>query len=173
MFWICSGQFSHARLSHSTSPFLPPCLADLTPSNKTQFKGAVDFQKASPIGRYIRFGVRLVANCLSEWVPCVFPSLSCMFTSAIQRTLYPACATSHTSCSEHGMAAICNGITAFGGLIPYCGTFLNFIGYAQGAVRVSALSHFRVIYVGAFFASLLAAWMDDPTRSQRCAFLSY
>jgi transketolase len=32
--------------------------ADLTPSNKTHWKGAVDFQKETPIGRYMRFGVR-------------------------------------------------------------------------------------------------------------------
>jgi len=32
--------------------------ADLTPSNNTHFKGAVDFQKGSPEGRYLRFGVR-------------------------------------------------------------------------------------------------------------------
>jgi len=32
--------------------------ADLTPSNNTHFKGAQDFQKANPAGRYIRYGVR-------------------------------------------------------------------------------------------------------------------
>jgi transketolase len=32
--------------------------ADLTPSNNTHFKGAEDFQKSSPAGRYIRYGVR-------------------------------------------------------------------------------------------------------------------
>lgn len=48
---------------------------------------------------------------------------------------------------EHGMAAISNGIFAHGGIRPYCATFLNFIGYALGAVRVSALSHFGIIYV--------------------------
>ena len=32
--------------------------ADLTPSNNTRFKGAVDFQKDSNIGRYFRYGVR-------------------------------------------------------------------------------------------------------------------
>jgi transketolase len=48
---------------------------------------------------------------------------------------------------EHGMAAICNGMAAYGGIIPYCSTFLNFIGYALGAVRLSAISHFPVIYV--------------------------
>ena len=48
---------------------------------------------------------------------------------------------------EHAMAAICNGIAAYGGFIPFCATILNFIGYAQGAVRLSALSHFQVIYI--------------------------
>ncbi|MCD4831781.1 MAG: transketolase [Anaerohalosphaeraceae bacterium] len=32
--------------------------ADLTPSNNTQFKGVKDYQKDSPSGRYIRYGVR-------------------------------------------------------------------------------------------------------------------
>ena len=45
------------------------------------------------------------------------------------------------------MAAICNGMAAHGGIIPYCATFLNFTGYALGAVRISALSRFRVLYV--------------------------
>jgi transketolase len=45
------------------------------------------------------------------------------------------------------MAAICNGIAAHGGLIPYCATFLNFMGYALGAVRITALSRYRVLYV--------------------------
>lgn len=45
------------------------------------------------------------------------------------------------------MAAICNGMAAHGGFIPYCATFLNFTGYALGAVRISALSRFRVLYV--------------------------
>ncbi len=48
---------------------------------------------------------------------------------------------------EHGMAAICNGMAAYGGLIPYCATFLNFISYGIGAVRLSALSGFRVLYI--------------------------
>jgi transketolase len=48
---------------------------------------------------------------------------------------------------EHGMAAISNGIAAYGALIPFNATFLNFIGYAMGAVILSALSHLRVIYI--------------------------
>ncbi|EDQ91115.1 uncharacterized protein MONBRDRAFT_20362 [Monosiga brevicollis MX1] len=48
---------------------------------------------------------------------------------------------------EHAMAAVCNGMAAHGGIIPFGATFLVFTGYAFGAVRLSALSHFRVIYV--------------------------
>lgn len=80
--------------------------ADLTPSNLTSLKCSGDFQRDSPAGRYVRFGVR-----------------------------------------EHAMAAICNGLYAHGGMRPFCATFLNFIGYALGAVRLSALSRFGVIYI--------------------------
>jgi len=85
--------------------------ADLTGSNFTRWKTAVDFQPASTglgsyAGRYFRFGVR-----------------------------------------EHGMAGICNGLAAYGALLPFGATFLNFISYALGAVRLSALSGLRVINI--------------------------
>lgn len=48
---------------------------------------------------------------------------------------------------EHGMAAITNGLAAFGGIVPFAATFLNFIGYAAGATRLSSLSHLRVLYI--------------------------
>jgi len=48
---------------------------------------------------------------------------------------------------EHGMCAISNGIAAYNGLVPFASTFLTFVGYALGAMRVAALSHFRVIYI--------------------------
>eukprot|EP00299_Pterocystis_sp_00344_P016777 c8416_g1_i2.p1 GENE.c8416_g1_i2~~c8416_g1_i2.p1 ORF type:complete len:670 (+),score=179.46 c8416_g1_i2:43-2052(+) len=54
----------------------------------------------------------------------------------------------HFGVREHGMAAICNGIAAYGmNFVPFGATFLNFIEYALGAVRVCALSYFRVIWV--------------------------
>ncbi|KAJ2818750.1 Transketolase [Coemansia erecta] len=85
--------------------------ADLTGSNLTRWKDAVDFQPeptglGNYGGRYLRFGVR-----------------------------------------EHGMAAICNGMAAYGGVIPFASTFLNFISYAAGASRLSALSKLRVLYI--------------------------
>jgi len=48
---------------------------------------------------------------------------------------------------EHAMVSICNGMFAYGGLRPYCATFLVFTGYALGAMRVSALSKFGIIFV--------------------------
>ncbi len=63
---------------------------------------------------------------------------------------------------EHAMAAICNGMVAYGAIVPFCGTFLNFIGYALGAVRLSALSHFRVLYVATHDSIGLGE--DGPTH---------
>ncbi|ORZ38088.1 Transketolase, thiamine diphosphate binding domain-domain-containing protein, partial [Catenaria anguillulae PL171] len=48
---------------------------------------------------------------------------------------------------EHAMAAICNGLHAYGFFVPFGATFLNFISYAVGASRLSALSHHQVIYI--------------------------
>lgn len=97
------------------TPTLPDLLggsADLTGSNLTKVKGAIDFQPedtglGSYKGTYIRYGVR-----------------------------------------EHGMGAIANGIAAYGGIIPFIGTFMNFVSYASGAVRLAALSKHQVIWVG-------------------------
>lgn len=48
---------------------------------------------------------------------------------------------------EHAMFGICNGISAFAGLIPFASTFLNFISYGLGSVRLSCLSRQQVIYI--------------------------
>ncbi|RKO96688.1 transketolase, partial [Caulochytrium protostelioides] len=48
---------------------------------------------------------------------------------------------------EHGMMAICNGIHAYGGLIPFGSTFFNFISYGAGALRLSALTGHQVLYI--------------------------
>src|SRR5205814_2306977 len=100
--------------------------ADLTGSNLTRWKAAVDFQPPSTglgdyTGRYIRFGVR-----------------------------------------EHGMGAILNGLAAYGTIIPYGGTFLNFVSYGAGAVRLSALSRVRVIWVATHDSIGLGE--DGPTH---------
>jgi transketolase len=53
----------------------------------------------------------------------------------------------HYGVREHAMGAIMNGIAHHKGLIPYGGTFLVFTDYCRPAIRLSALSEERVIYV--------------------------
>ncbi|WP_095587644.1 transketolase [Actibacterium ureilyticum] len=53
----------------------------------------------------------------------------------------------HYGIREHGMAAAMNGIALHGGLRPYGGTFLAFVDYMRGAVRLSALMGVPVAYV--------------------------
>ena len=48
---------------------------------------------------------------------------------------------------EHGMAAIMNGMTLHGGIIPYAGTFMQFADYSRPAIRLAALMGQRVIHV--------------------------
>ena len=52
----------------------------------------------------------------------------------------------HFGVREHGMGAICNGLS-LQGFRAYGGTFLNFSDYMRGAVRIAALMKAPVIYV--------------------------
>lgn len=109
-----------------TVPELLSGSADLTGSNNTRWKKAIDFQPPSlgigeRSGRYLRYGVR-----------------------------------------EHAMAGVMNGIAAYDTLIPCGGTFLNFVSYAAGAVRLSALSQERVIYIATHDSIGLGE--DGPTH---------
>lgn len=111
---------------HSVLPELFGGSADLTGSNLTRWKDAVDFQPPATglgdyTGRYVRYGVR-----------------------------------------EHGMGAILNGLAAYGTILPYGGTFLNFVSYAAGAVRLSALSQVRVLWVATHDSIGLGE--DGPTH---------
>jgi transketolase len=63
---------------------------------------------------------------------------------------------------EHAMAGIMNGLSAYGTIIPVGGTFLNFLSYAAGAIRLSALSHQRIIYVATHDSIGLGE--DGPTH---------
>ncbi|OXV08775.1 hypothetical protein Egran_03462 [Elaphomyces granulatus] len=125
---VASRKLSEAVLEkiHNAIPELLSGSADLTGSNNTRWKNAVDFQP--PVlnigdwsGRYIRYGVR-----------------------------------------EHAMGAIMNGLAAYGTVIPAGGTFLNFVSYAAGAVRLSALSRVRVIHVATHDSIGLGE--DGPTH---------
>ncbi|KAH8699920.1 transketolase [Ilyonectria robusta] len=125
---IASRKLSETVLSkvEAVIPELVGGSADLTGSNLTRWKNAVDFQPENTglgdySGRYIRYGVR-----------------------------------------EHAMGAIMNGLSAYGTILPYSGTFLNFVSYAAGAVRLSALSQVRNIWVATHDSIGLGE--DGPTH---------
>jgi transketolase len=63
---------------------------------------------------------------------------------------------------EHAMAAVTNGLAAYGGYIPYCSTFLNFLGYCLGSFTLSALSGFKCLYV--FTHDSIGLGEDGPTH---------
>ncbi|KAF7542748.1 hypothetical protein G7Z17_g11308 [Cylindrodendrum hubeiense] len=125
---IASRKLSETVLSkvEAVIPELVGGSADLTGSNLTRWKDAVDFQPENTglgdySGRYIRYGVR-----------------------------------------EHAMGAIMNGLSAYGTILPYSGTFLNFVSYAAGAIRLSALSQVRNIWVATHDSIGLGE--DGPTH---------
>ncbi|XHG07044.1 hypothetical protein AWENTII_010210 [Aspergillus wentii] len=125
---IASRKLSEAVLEkiHDVIPELLSGSADLTGSNNTRWKNAVDFQPPEYgigdwSGRYLRYGVR-----------------------------------------EHAMAAVMNGLAAYGTTIPAGGTFLNFVSYAAGAVRLAALSRVRAIHVATHDSIGLGE--DGPTH---------
>ena len=68
----------------------------------------------------------------------------------------------HYGVREFGMGAIANGIATHGGFIPYDATFLVFMEYMHNAVRMSALSHTRILHV--FTHDSIGLGEDGPTH---------
>ena len=68
----------------------------------------------------------------------------------------------HYGVREFGMGAIANGIATHGGFIPYDATFLVFVEYMFNAVRMSALSHTRIVHV--FTHDSIGLGEDGPTH---------
>jgi transketolase len=52
----------------------------------------------------------------------------------------------HFGVREHGMGAVMNGMSV-SGLLPFGGTFFVFSDYMRGAVRLAALSGYKVLFV--------------------------
>lgn len=68
----------------------------------------------------------------------------------------------HYGVREFGMFAIMNGISLYGGFIPYGGTFLVFSDYGRNAIRIIAMMKKRVIYV--FTHDSIGLGEDGPTH---------
>ena len=63
---------------------------------------------------------------------------------------------------EHAMGAALNGLTLFGGLIAYGGTFLIFSDYMKPAIRIAAISRIPTIFV--FTHDSVGLGEDGPTH---------
>lgn len=63
---------------------------------------------------------------------------------------------------EHAMAAITNGITAYGGFVPYASTFFVFSDYLRPAVRLAALMKLHEVFI--FTHDSVAVGEDGPTH---------
>ncbi|MCI0512224.1 transketolase [candidate division KSB1 bacterium] len=68
----------------------------------------------------------------------------------------------HFGVREHAMGAILNGLSLYGGLIPYGGTFLVFSDYVRPAIRLAALMQRQVIYI--FTHDSIFVGEDGPTH---------
>ncbi len=112
---------------------------------------SIDFDKADA-GRGYSFKV---LNEIADRLPSLFGGSADLAPSnksnMVNRGYYSpenrAGSNMHFGIREHAMGAICNGIAAHGGLIPYCATFFVFSDYMKHAMRLSALMGLKVIYV--------------------------
>ena len=68
----------------------------------------------------------------------------------------------HFGVREHAMGAICNGMAAHGGIIPYGATFLIFSDYMRPPMRLAALMRLHVVHV--FTHDSIALGEDGPTH---------
>ncbi len=111
--------------------------ADLNPSTNTGMKGAGDFESPSlaPDGS-------VQGTLGGGW-------------SYAGRNL-------HFGIREHAMGSSVNGMAAHGGVIPFGATFLVFSDYMRPAVRLSALSHLKSIWV--WTHDSIAVGEDGPTH---------
>ena len=68
----------------------------------------------------------------------------------------------HFGVREHAMGSILNGMSVFGGVIPYGATFLVFADYMRASVRLAALSHYPSIFI--FTHDSIGLGEDGPTH---------
>lgn len=63
---------------------------------------------------------------------------------------------------EHAMGSMVNGMATYGGIIPYCATFLTFSDYMRPAIRLASLMDLLAIFV--FTHDSIALGEDGPTH---------
>lgn len=68
----------------------------------------------------------------------------------------------HFGVREHAMGSVVNGMSVFGGVIPYGATFLVFADYMRPAIRLAALSRYPSIFI--FTHDSVGLGEDGPTH---------
>lgn len=68
----------------------------------------------------------------------------------------------HFGVREHAMGSVLNGMSVFGGVIPYAATFLVFADYMRPPIRLAALSHYPSIFI--FTHDSVGLGEDGPTH---------
>lgn len=68
----------------------------------------------------------------------------------------------HFGVREHAMGSVVNGMSVFGGVIPYGATFLVFADYMRATIRLAALSHYPSIFI--FTHDSVGLGEDGPTH---------
>jgi len=68
----------------------------------------------------------------------------------------------HFGIREHAMGAIINGMAIYGGLLPFCATFLVFSDYMRADLRMAALMQSNSIFV--FTHDSIGVGEDGPTH---------
>lgn len=63
---------------------------------------------------------------------------------------------------EHAMGSMMNGMATYGGIIPYCATFLTFSDYMRPAIRLASIMDLLIVYV--FTHDSIGLGEDGPTH---------
>ncbi|MFB6421668.1 MAG: transketolase [Candidatus Malihini olakiniferum] len=90
------------------------------------------------------------------------PSNLTIWSGSVSLDKKPASNYIHYGVREFGMTAIANGLSLYGGFLPYTATFLIFVEYARNAVRMAALMKIRSIYV--YTHDSIGLGEDGPTH---------
>jgi transketolase len=89
-------------------------------------------------------------------------NITAMPEHGIFSTQNPTGKTINFGVREHGMAGATNGIALYGGLRPFCATFLVFSDYMRPSIRLAALMGIPVVFV--FTHDSIYVGEDGPTH---------
>jgi len=125
-----------------------------------------------PIGEAVatRKSGHKVLNAVADAVPCLVggsadlagSNLTAMPQHGVFGTDTPSGRTINFGVREHAMGAISNGLALYGGLRPFCATFLVFSDYLRPSIRLAAIMGLPVIYV--FTHDSIYVGEDGPTH---------